>query len=234
MLTDSPLSHFISFLLEPVAYFIYALIFLWIWRQKSRKPRYMILCGYYLAATTLMVKASMVKTDSNIDLYDFLFLLSSICLAAFFYLLYTDRIKKLIAAIIGGAEVIYFIFNNLIFSGSPLFDSTAYVILSSGVAVMIFMYIHELLVNISEQPLLFSFDFWFVSGQIIYHLGSFIIFLTFNYLTKKILPAEFYSHENRAILTKLWGVHNVLLFLGSLLTTGGVAWISFHKKSPSS
>jgi hypothetical protein len=100
--------------------------------------------------------------------------------------------------------------------------------------VMIFMYIHELLANVSEHPLLFSFDFWFVSAQIIYYLGSFIIFLSFNYLTKKILPTELYSHENRAILTKLWGVHNVLLFLGSLLTTGGAAWISSRKKSLSS
>ena len=197
----------------------------------SRRLKYIILCAYYMVASIIMAKASLV-TGYNIDLYDFLFLLSSVCLTTFFYLLYSSLTKKIIAIVIGASEACYFVFHDIINSPSPLFDSVAFVILSSGIMIMIFMYIHGLVANISDEPLLSTFDFWFVSGQIIYHLGSFIIFLTFNYLTKKILPAELYSHENRAVLTKLWGVHNVLLFLGSLLTTGGVAWISFHKKSP--
>jgi hypothetical protein len=93
------------------------------------------------------------------------------------------------------------------------------------------MFMHQILANVSEESLSMNFDFWFVSSLLIYNLGAFIIFLTFGYLTRKILPAELYSFENRDLVTAVWGVHNVLLFLSSLLTLASAVWISFHKKS---
>jgi hypothetical protein len=196
----------------------------------------MILCAYYLISTMLMVKAVTMNNPgaNNIGIYDLLFLLTSVCIGSYFYLLLQTVAKKIVTVIICGVEGIYFILDSLIFNSSQLFDSNAYAMLSLGVVIMIFMYMHQLLSNISDEPLSSNFDFWLVSAQLIYHLGSFIIFLTFNYLSRKIMPAELYSSENRAVLTKLWGVHNVLLFLSTLLTIFGVLWISFPKKSPSS
>jgi hypothetical protein len=133
----------------------------------------------------LMVKAVLINrqdpnNSSNIGIYDLLFLLTSVCLGSYFYLLFQAGAKKIVTVIICGIEGIYFILDNLIFNSSLLFDSNAYVMLSLGVVIMIFMYMHQLLSNISDEPLSLNFDFWFVSAQLIYHLGSFIIFLTFN------------------------------------------------------
>jgi hypothetical protein len=171
---------------------------------------------------------------SNIVIYDLMFLLTSVSLGVYFYSTLLSLRKKLITIWICSTEVIYYVLNNIVFKSSPLFDSTGYAILSTGIVIMIFMYMHQILTNVSDESLWLNFEFWFVASLMIYFLGSFIIFLTFNYLTRKILPDELYSLENRHLLDAVWGVHNVLLFLGSLLTLGSVLWISSHKKSPSS
>lgn len=128
-------------------------------------------------------------------------------------------------------QTLYFIIYHWIIRNESVFDSMGNVILSTGMVIMVFMFLYQILTNITEESLSANFDFWFVSAQLVYFLGSFIIFLTFSYFTRKILPVELYSNENRDVLTKLWGVHNVLLFLSSLLTLGSVAWITFRKKS---
>jgi len=110
------------------------------------------------------------------------------------------------------------------------FPSMGFIIVSSGIIVLVFLYLHQLFSKIAGDGLSGNFDFWFICSQLIYQLGSFFIFLTYNYLTQKILPNESYTYENRSLLASLWGVHNVLLFLGSLITCFGVAWI-YRKKS---
>jgi hypothetical protein len=229
------LRHIISFFLEPASYFVYVFaIAIYFW--SNRKSQYGILVMYYLMATLLLVKATWLtdRGSSNIGIYDILFLVASTSFAIYFYTILLKRWKKMICIGICVGEILYFILDNIIFGNTKLFDSGAYVILSTGIVIMIFLYLHQILTHVSEESLTMNFDFWFVSSLLIYHLGAFIIFLTFSYLTRQILTPENYSHENRAMLTKLWGVHNVLLFLSSLLTLGSVAWISYRKKSPSS
>jgi hypothetical protein len=218
--------------LEPISFFIFSIATAFFCWKKPEKFQYKVLAGYYFVAMVLAIKAILINTEvSNIGLYDLLFLLTSICMGTYFYSILILPWKRFVAIGICFVEAIYFILNNILLSGSTLFDSAGYVILSIGIVIMIFMFMHQILTNVTDESLLLNFDFWFVSAQLVYRLGAFIIFLTFNYLTRKILPAENYSSENRAILTKLWGVHNVLLFLSSLLTLGSVAWISFRKKS---
>lgn len=228
---------FITIYLEPIAYFIYFVsIFLYSWSRPGNF-RFKVLSGYYAIATALMVKAAMININaeaSNIVLYDILFLLTSLGLAIYFYTVLPVLLKRVVIVFICSFELIYFILSNIVFKSSILFDSTGYVILSTGVVIMIFMFMHQILTNISDKSLLANFEFWFVASLMIYFLGSFVIFLTFSYLTRKILPTQLYSNENRDLLTAVWGVHNVLLFLGSLLTLGSLIWISFHKKSQSS
>jgi hypothetical protein len=224
-------SSLISNYLEPVAYFTYSVaIILYTWTRKENF-RFKILSGYYVISTALMIKASATNVDDiNIDLYDFLFLLTSIGFGIYFYIVLPVLLKRVVVVFICSFEIIYFVFNNIIFKGPNLFDSTAYVILSTGIVIMIFMFMHQILTNVSDKSLWANFEFWFVSSLMIYFLGSFVIFLTFSYLTRKILPAQLYSLENRDLVTAVWGVHNVLLFLGSLLTLGSLIWISFRKK----
>lgn len=227
--------YLITAFLEPISYFTYLvsiLLYSWSWQANFRLR---VLSGYYAIATALMIIAALENQDgSNIGMYDMLFLSTSIGLGIYFYTVLQVLIKRVVVVFICSFEIIYFIFNNIIFKGSPLFDSTAYVILSIGVVIMIFMFMHQILTNVSDKSLLVNFEFWFVASLMIYFLGSFVIFLTFTYLTRKILPAQLYSAENRQLLTAVWGVHNVLLFLGSLLTLGSLVWISFRKKLQSS
>jgi hypothetical protein len=79
-----------------------------------------------------------------------------------------------------------------------------------------------------------NFDFWFVSSQFFYYLGSFFIFLTYGYLTKKLISSPEYSKQNIFYIRQLWVAHNVLLFLSALVIAGSLLWISFRRKSPSS
>lgn len=226
------MANIISDYLEPVSYFTYLGSIFSYSRNKPRNFRYKILLGYYFIGGVLLFIATLLT--SNIVIYDFMFLLTSVSLAVYFYSSLQSAWKKLITVWICFTEVIYYVLNNLVYKASPLFDSTGYAILSTGMVIMIFMFMHQILTNVSDKSLSLNFEFWFVASLMIYFLGSFVIFLTFNYLTRKILPSELYSYENRDLLNAVWGVHNVLLFLGALLTLGSVLWISYHKKSPSS
>jgi hypothetical protein len=107
-----------------------------------------------------------------------------------------------------------------------------FVILSVGVVLMSFLFMHQILTNVTEEPLSWNFDFWFVASQLFYHLGSFFVFLTYGYLTRKLQISNDYSIENRVYLSQLWLGHNVLLFLSALVIAGSLLWIYFRKKSP--
>jgi hypothetical protein len=155
-------------------------------------------------------------------------------MGVYFYHTLTSGWKKKLIVICCFLEAGYFINSNLLLQQEPVFDSVGHVLLSAGVMLMVFLFMHQVFSNVKDELLSMNFDFWFVCSQMIYHLGAFAIFLTYNYLTKKILADGFYSPENRILLTKVWGVHNVLLFLSSLITAASVVWIAYHRKSQSS
>jgi hypothetical protein len=169
----------------------------------------------------------------NIFVYNILYVFNALALGQYFYSLLIGNGRRMAVILLVMVPFIYYIINNVVFEGEEVFDSLGYVFSSIAIVIMIFMFLSQTLANVSEERLSMNFNFWYVASQLIYQLGAFIIFLTFNYLTKKILTAD-YSQENRAVLTKLWGLHNVLLFLSALLTIFGVIWISSHKKSRSS
>jgi hypothetical protein len=229
------LKYFISYLLEPISYLVLALsISFYVWRT-SNNLKCKILAAYFIIATLLTAATLFLpRNTSNIVAYDILCLLTSVFLSVYFFYSLIMPWKKIVTLFLCLTQISYFVLSNIVFKSAPLFDSMGYVILSVCIVIMIFMYLHQILSNVTEESLSLNFDFWFVSSQLIYFLGSFIIFLTFNYLTRKILTTELYLEENRVLLTKLWGVHNVLLFLSSLLTLGSVIWIAFHKKLQSS
>lgn len=166
----------------------------------------------------------------NLFLYNFLYLLTGVSLGIFFFVTLNSKFKKKIALVSTSTTLIYYITSNLYSGFDQLFDSLGYVVSSSGVVILIFLYFHQLMENVTEEPLSLNFDFWYSATQLAYHLGAFTIFLTYGYFTYKVLPIESYTKENRAILTYLWIVHNALLFLVSLLVLCGSVWISYWKK----
>jgi len=149
----------------------------------------------------------------------------------YFRFLFASQAKRVVAILTLIVIFTYYIITNIILPPPSIFDSVGYVITSFGLLLLIFLFYHQKMNNVREDPLSLNFDFWLSSALLIYCLGAFGIFLTYNHFINKILPTEHFTFENREILTYLWGVHNVLLFLASLLVCLGVFWIVYRKKS---
>ena len=223
------LEHFFFNLLEPVGYGLYFLLILVLIRFDKR-PKWRALLIYYFVASLLMWKAAYAYP--NLTLYSLLCLLSSIGLCTFFYYTFKASSKKRIVIFFIFLQTCYYLIE--IFRAEPpkAFDSLGFVILSVGIVVMSFLFMHQILTNVTEEPLSWNFDFWFVSSQLLYHLGSFFIFLTYGYLTKKLISSPEYSKQSIFYIRQLWVAHNVLLFLSALVIGGSLLWISFRRKSP--
>ena len=221
----------LNYLLEPSSYAL-SFLFLLFYTRKNKQVKIRVLVVYYFIATLLMIRA--VYVESNIELYNLLCLLTFVCLGTYFYYTYEVKWKKRLVIILCLLHGVYFVSYNLVLPPALLFDSAGHVFLSIGIVIMTFLYMHQILTNVTEEPLSYNFDFWFVSTQLIYHVGAFGIFLTYRYLTQRILPTDLYSHDNRVLIGNVFVVHNVLLFLTSLLLSIAILWISFRRKSPSS
>jgi hypothetical protein len=217
----------ITFYLEPITNFLMLLVLgAYSWRVDKRF-RYRMLTGYYLVATALLLQT--LSPDNNIHIYNVLYMLTGLVFAIYFFAVLDGPWRNKVALALALPPVGYFLYN-LSRGGNPLFDSLGYALSSICIVVMIFLYFHQLLNNVSEAPLSRSFDFWLISGLLTYHLGSFGIFLTYNSLTQTVMAGENYSNENRDLLTYLWGLHNVLLFLSAVVATIGLGWILYRKK----
>ena len=177
-----------------------------------------------------MLKA--VYTDPNLELYNLLCLITFVCVGSFYYYTFHSLLKKRLVIILGFFHAGYYVVGNFYYS-PEVFDSTGFVFLSFSMVVLAFMYLQQILTNVTEEPLSHNFSFWFVSGQLVYYLGSFFIFLTYGYFTRKLLTFNEYSIENRIYLSGLWHTHNVLLFLVSLIISGGILWTYYRRKSRS-
>ena len=225
------LEHFFFNLLEPVGYGLYFLLILVLIRFDKR-PKWRALLIYYFVASLLMWKAAYAYP--NLAIYSLLCLLSSIGLGTFFYYTFKASSKKRIVIFFIFLQTCYYLIE--IFRAEPpkAFDSLGFVILSVGIVVMSFLFMHQILTNVTEEPLSLNFDFWFVSSQFFYYLGSFFIFLTYGYLTKKLISSPEYSKQSIFYIRQLWVAHNVLLFLSALMIAGSLLWISFRRKSLSS
>jgi hypothetical protein len=225
--------YFISYPLEAIGYFLYGVTLILYLLKVQKDLRFQILFIYFLIGLSILLRILTV-TGGNNFYYSLLYAVNSLGWGAYFYLVLHGKLIKGIAVFAVLTTISYFIIRNILFIPEKVFDSIGYVISSTGTVLLVFVYFYQLLSNVKTDPLSLNFDFWLSCSQLIYNLGAFGIFLTFNHFTLKILNTEYYNKENRQILASLWGVHNVLLFLASLLTWVGVLWIVYRRKSPSS
>ena len=171
-----------------------------------------------------------VKANYDQDnrwVYNLVCLQSAIAICYYFHELFSSEKKKFVIKCLIGINVFYFLVNDIILGRFFLFDSIGYAILSASVSVMGFFYFYDVLKNVRIRQ--FDFNFYLVSGYLIYFLVSFAIFLTYHNLTNRILDT--YTDEERKLLTLLWGVHNVLLFLSAMITLMGSVWIIYRNRS---
>jgi hypothetical protein len=223
----------LSFALEPIAYFISS-SFIFFHSRKHKQIKVKVLYVYHFLATLLMVNANLdIGRTNNIEIHNILCLITFVSLGLYFYYSLTAPWKKKLVVVFALIGAGHYIITKFLNPSPVMFDSLGQVILSISVLIMVFLFMHQILTNVTEEPLSLNFDFWFVSAQLMYYLAAFFIFLTFQYLTKKVIDNN-YSVEDRKLLTELWGVHNVILFLSSIIIATSVVWIYYRKKSPSS
>jgi len=215
--------------IEPLAYLIFSIAFFFETRvDKAIKIK--VLLVHYSVCTILMAFATWkaFSEQDNRWIYNLVGLQSAVLICYYFLQTFKDERRKKAIRYLIIANVVYFVMNNLVFRRFFLFDSIGYALLSASVSIIAFMYFYDVLKNSTERRLWNDFDFWLVSGYLFYFLVSFAIFLTYHYLTNKILDT--FTDEERNLLTVLWGVQNVLLFLSAITTLSGSLWTTFRNR----
>lgn len=220
---------FITNFLEPFSYLIYV-IAVSIRLTKDQSLQLKMLLVFYLVATALMTDASFkVFTQvTNLWAYNSLLLMALLAIGFYYFNVLITKVKKGTALLFLAIAVLYFIVHNFIFKKFSELDSIGLVLLSVLVAVCSFMFFHQILSNVKEAKIFYDFNFWLTSGYMVYYLGSFFIFLYYNYFTHKIASTR--RPEDIELLNILWGVHNVFLFLGAVITLFGSLWTTYRNR----
>lgn len=220
---------FFTNLLEPLSFLIYAICFS-VRVKNDSAARTKVLFLFYITFTVLMAYASYIVfyKGNNNWIYNLSYLPAGICISYYFYKLFRSKEKKNAIKWLAAVNLVYFLIKNTLFSSISGLDSFGYSLLCVTIILIIFMYYHHVMNNITENRITYSFDFWLVSGYLLYFSGCFFIFLTWSYLTVRI--SDTYTDEQRTLLTMLWGVHNILLFLSATITLAGNSWITYRKK----
>ena len=190
--------------LEPISYLIYAMALL-LYISHAKLLRFKVLFWYYLCAA-LMLYAGIVYSDNNNWTYNILFLVN-ICLASWYYhLLANSRPKQTIAVVGFAVNVIVFAYRDLFQNLFNQYNSNVYGISFITIVLYSLLYLHQLIADVREGNLLLNFDFWLICGYLLYFLGSFVIVLYYNEKT-------FFKDRRN-----MWCLHNMILFICSLVT----------------
>lgn len=168
------------------------------------------------------------KEIENTFLYNFFLLpASTLLLSGYFYSIITNsRLRKINVAIfiLNLLFFLYYIFSR----ENNYFNSIGFAMLSLSIVIYAFLFFQQKIRNISEKPIYDFVDFWVVGGYLISYSGSFLVFLTYYYLTQKFFLSQ--SENLQQQLTLIWGIPNILLFISSLFTLTGLIWIRWRKK----
>lgn len=211
------LRHFLKDILEPFSYLIYAIaVFVSLNRGKSIMRR--VLFGYYMLSTFLLIAACYTKEDSINKLIYNIFFFITICLISYYFKsILFNRMKRHIINFLLVINVMLFIRSDLVFHQLFEYNTEVYGITFLSIVIYALFYFDEVIRNVNELNLLHQFNFWLVSGYLLYFLSSFFIIL-------------FYYEVDIANRASLWSLQNFILFLSSLNTIVGSLWINYQKK----
>lgn len=203
--------------LEPLSYFIYALsILIILARTKSNKKE--VLFIYYLMASLLIFVACYTKeVRVNRLIYNTFFFITICVFSYYFKSLVFNKTKKYVINILFIINLIIFITSSLI--SQQFFDINNYVYATTYLSIVIYalLYFEDVFRNINELNLIHQFDFWLVSGYLLYFLSCFFIIL-------------FYDNVEINQRGTLWSLQNIILFFSSFFTISGSVWIHYQKK----
>ncbi|HSN08646.1 MAG TPA: hypothetical protein VLS85_06395 [Hanamia sp.] len=216
--------------LEPVSYFIYLIAFLFHSFTTGKLSEKVPLL-FYLFGGVLMVYASYLARNliENVFIYNYLLLPASVLFFSWYFKTnFHNRKRKRIVIWIFTLNALLFLLRAIFLEQNHMFDSIGFTTLSLSILVFCFIFFKQRLQEVSEKPIFGNFNFWVICSFFISFSGSFLVFLTYYYLTEKISTS--YVYANRHLLTLLWGVPNILLFAGSLFALIGSIWTNYHRK----
>lgn len=202
--------------LEPLSYFIYAIaIFIAIRKNKLIKKEVLFIF-YLLAIVIILVACYTTNMLLNRILYNLYFFITISVFSYYFRSLLSTKTKKNIVNILFIINLILFI--NICLVSHQLFEINNYFYGITYLTIIVYalLYFHDVLKNVNEIKLLHQFDFWLVSGYLLYFLSCFFIIF-------------FYENVDISLRATLWSLQNSILFLSSLLTMCASIWI-YQKK----
>jgi hypothetical protein len=196
--------------LEPVAYFIYAMVFCSL-AFKNKERKYKMLFLYYSVVTVLMFTASIVDVmdGNNNFIYNFIYLLTNFIIGRYYYLTFEAPIKKKIVILACALSSFIFLYILVIkYNFSNIFNGYANGAIFLTIVIYCFLYFHQLLTSIKEGDLLHSFDFWICCSYLLYFLSAFFIII-------------YYESTDEYKRANLWILQSVILFISSLVLVRG-------------
>jgi hypothetical protein len=217
--------------LEPVGYFIFLLAFL-IHFIKTGKRFSLAAIVFYLFSSLIMWRSAMLALDGkqNYFLYNCFLLPAAILFFGSYFEMIMENIgRKRVVAVLFIINAALFAFRAIFLPPPHFFDSIGFATLSVSIVILSLIFFQQRLSQVSEMSIFTNFNFWVVCSYFILFSASFVVFLTYYYLTQKI--SANYVYKNRYMLTLLWGIPNLLLFVSSLLTLTGSLWTSYPRKS---
>lgn len=205
--------------LEPLAYLVYAFLLLMAIDRRSPIAK-KILFIYYLVALFLTYYAnylSFTKTQGdNNYLYNLFFLITICVFSYYFYNLLTARVRKMIVLFLLLINLTLFIFYDIL---SGKFDGTYnnYVTATCFLSIVVYslLYFYQILKNVNELNILHEFNFWLISGYLLYFLGSFFIVL-------------FYPEMPTGLRGVVWAFQNIILFTSAVIALAGNLWVKYR------
>ena len=215
------MSGLINKFLEPFSYLIYS-ITLVISLHYQRSFNKTLLFLYYIFSTAVVFYASLLayyKTlGDNNWIYNLFFLVTIVVLSWYFHRVLFGRGKKKVVKILLVVNILVFVWYNIVlkkFYGYYNNQVIAFCFLS--VVAYSFLYFHQLINNVNEQSILLDFNFWLISGYLLYFLGAFFVIL---------------FYQNAAVSQRgfVWGLQSFILFLSAVITLSGILWIRNQKK----
>jgi hypothetical protein len=211
----------ISNFLEPFSYLIYSVLFLLVVTRDGRFEK-KLLFAYYVFSTFLILYASILAHFNTLGdnnwLYNLFFFLTISVNSIYFYKTYKTKAKKFFVVLVFIAYITWFIkveiINGLFFDN---YNNHVNALCFLGIVFYALLYFDQLLKNVSEKNILNDYDFWLVSGYLLYFLSCFFIVLV-------------YKDGNIEQHRILWSLQNLILFASSLITLTGTLWINYQKK----
>jgi len=204
--------------LESLAYFIYAIpLFLMLKGEKSKGKE--VLFIYYVASVFFILIAC-YTTDVNLNriIYNAFFFFTICILSYYFIQILLGKTRKNIVRTLFLIHLV--VFTIISFKSQQLLAINKHFYAFTYLTIVLYalIYFEQVLTNITELNILHQFDFWLVSGYLLYYLSCFFIIL-------------FYANVDEKLRSTLWSLQNFILFMSSVLTLSGALWIKYKKKS---